>query len=267
MASRQQVLEACRQLLRPIIHVLLLCGVTSREFADLAKSAYVDVASKKFGKRGRLTNVSRTAVLTGLSRREVRKQRELLAEVAPVPSGYVAKASLVLSTWHLDPEFLAKKGVPARLLLEGERRSFASLVQRCAGADVPATTLLKELIDAGAVRVRARGELEVLQRNFIPHPMHEKLVRLWGSVIADVANTYVHNLTKSPEAQARFERAAVNDRIDPRALPEFRKFLEREGQQFLERADVWLTAHQLSQNDDRSDMALRLGVGTYHIQD
>ena len=267
IASRQHVLAASRQLLRPVVHVLLLCGISWREFADVAKGAYVEVASKKFGKRGRLTNVSRTAVLTGLSRREVRKQRELLAETTPVPGGYVAKASLVLSTWHLDPEFLDKKGAPARLRLEGERRSFVALVQRCAGADVPATALLKELVDAGAVRLRARGELEVLQRNFIPHPMDAKLIRLWGSVLADVANTYVHNLTQSAKTPARFERAAVNDRIDPRALPEFRKFLEREGQQFLERADAWLSANQLAQDDDRADAAVRLGVGTYHIQD
>jgi hypothetical protein len=172
-----------------------------------------------------------------------------------------------LSTWHLDPEFLDKKGRPARLPVEGERRSFAALVQRCAGGDVPATTLLKELIEAGAVRARGKGQLEVLQRNYIPHPMDEKLVRLWGSVLADVATTYVHNLTKSPKTPPRFERAAVNDRIDPRAVPEFRKFLEREGQAFLERADAWLTAHQLLPKDARGDAVIRLGVGTYHVQD
>lgn len=267
LASRQQLLEASRQWLHPIAHVLIRGGVTWREFAELAKAAYVHVATEKFGKRGRPTNVSRTAVLTGLARRDVRKQRELLVQAPPVLSGYVTKASLVLSTWHLDPEFLDKKGHPARLPVEGKRRSFASLVQRCAGGDVPATTLLKELIDAGAVRVRGKGELEVMQRNYIPHPMDEQLVRLWGSVLADIATTYVHNLTKPAKSPARFERAAVNDRIDPRAVPEFRKFLEREGQAFLERADAWLTAHQLPPEDHRADAAIRLGVGTYHVQD
>jgi hypothetical protein len=267
IASRRQVLAAARQLLYPVVHVLIRGGVTWREFADLTRAAYVDVASRKFGKRGRLTNVSRTAVLTGFSRREVRKQRELLAHTEPIPGGYVTKASLVLSTWHLDPEFLDAKGRPVRLPVEGERRSFSSLVQRCAGGDVPTTTLLKELIDSGAVRMRAKGQLEVLQRNYIPHPMDEQLVALWGSVLADVATTYVHNLTKAPRTQPRFERAAVNDRIDPRAVPEFRKFLEREGQAFLERADAWLTAHQLPPDGRGDGDTIRLGVGTYHIQD
>jgi hypothetical protein len=266
-ASSQQVLQASRQWLRPVIHVLLRCGVTWREFADLARATYVEVASAKFGKRGRPTNVSRTAVLTGLSRRDVRKQRELLAGVPPAPGGYVTKASLVLSAWHQDPEFLDSKGRPALLPLEGAQRSFAALVHRCAGSDVPATTLVKELISAGAVRARPDGRLQVLQRNYIPHPMDEHLIRLWGSVLADVATTYAHNLTKTPRHTARFERAAVNDRIDVRAVPEFTKFLEQEAQGFLERADAWLTEHQVPVETQREAETVRLGVGTYHIQD
>jgi hypothetical protein len=178
----------------------------------------------------------------------------------------VTKASLVLSAWYQDLEFQDGKARPALLPLEGAERSFAALVHRCAGSDVPATTLLKELISAGAVRVRPDGRLQVLQRNYIPHPMDEHLIRLWGSVLADVATTYVHNLTKTPRHPARFERAAVNDRIDVRALPEFTRFLEREAQEFLERADAWLTEHQIAADEDGAE-TIRLGVGTYHIQD
>ncbi len=250
-----------------MIHVLLRCGVTWREFADLARATYVEVASAKFGKRGRLTNVSRTAMLTGLSRRDVRKQRELLSGAPPAPSGYVTKASLVLSAWHQDPDFQDGKGRPALLPLEGAPRSFAALVHRCAGSDVPATTLLKELISAGAVRSRSNGRLQVLQRNYIPHPMDEHLIRLWGSVLADLATTYAHNLTKAAKQAPRFERAAVNDRIDVRAQPEFTQFLEREAQAFLERADAWLSAHQVGVDEEGEAETVRLGVGTYHIQD
>jgi hypothetical protein len=266
-ASQEHVLRASRQWLRPVVHVLLRCGVTWREFAELAKTTYVEVATTQFGKRGRPTNVSRTSVLTGLARRDVRKQRELLAGAPPPPGGYVTKASLVLSAWHQDPEFLDRKGRPIPLPVEGEQRSFTALVQRCAGGDVPVSTLLKELKSAGAVRPRNDGRLEVLQRNYIPHPMDEQLIRLWGSVLADIAATYSHNLTKGPKAAARFERAAVNDRIDVQALPEFRKFLEGEGQAFLERVDAWLTAHQVPADAGDVRATVRLGVGAYHIQD
>ena len=213
-----------------------------------------------------------TAVLTGLARRDVRKQREVVAEAPDPGLGYVTKASLVLSAWHLDPDFLDKKGQPARLRPDGEGASFASLVQRCAGSDVPATTLLKELLSSGAVRQRTDGRLEVLKRSYIPTAMDEQLIRLWGSVLADVATVYAHNLTRASRSPPRFERAAVNGRIDATALPKFRVFLEQEGQAFLEKVDAWLTAHQAPTDGEAaprrgSVKTLRLGAGLYHIQD
>ena len=266
IATRQQVLAATRQWLRPVIGVLLRCGVTWREFSELSKTTYVEVATRHFGRRGRPTNVSRTAVLTGLVRRDVRKRREMLTRAGEEPGAYVTKASLVLSAWHLDDEFLDSKGRPQALSLDGEAPSFPSLVLRCGGSDVPATTLLKELVRAGAVNLRPDGRVEAVKRNYIPHSMDEKLIRLWGSVLADVATTYVHNLTRSGKVPARFERAAVNDHVDVKALPEFRLFLEAEGQAFLERVDAWLIEHQAKPGESRQN-PIRVGVGVYHVQD
>ena len=84
-------------------------------------------------------------------------------------------------------------------------------------------------------------------------------------MLSDIGHTYEHNLLREQGSPPRFERAAVNDRIDPAALPAFRAFLEQEGQAFLERADAWLTAHSLP--DDAPDGGIRLGVGVYHVQD
>ncbi len=222
----------------------------------------------QFGKRGRPTNVSRTAVLTGLGRREVRKQREHLEAAPEVLSGYVTKASLVLSAWHLEPEFLDAHGHPKLLPAEGPSATFEALVRRCGGSDVRPSTLLKELRSAGAIRVLPDGRLEALQRNYIPHAMDEQLIRLWGTVLADMATTYVHNLTRTGKVPPRLERAAVNNRIARAALPEFRKFLDQEGQAFLERLDVWLSEHEVKGGTDHPDSdTIRLGAGVYHIQD
>ncbi len=268
-ATTSQALAATRQWLKPAIHVLLRCGVPWREFSELAKSVYVEVATARFGKRGRPTNVSRTAMLTGLPRRDVRKQREKLAtEKEPGLTGYVSKASLILTAWHLDPEFLDSAGKPRLLPQEGERGSFAALMRRCGGGDVRPTTLLKELVSAGAVRQRADGRVQALKRHYVPHTMDEELLRLWGTVLADIAATGDHNLTRGPKEPPRFERAAVNDRIPAKVVAEFRQFLNQEGQAFLERVDAWLTAHQVTHEQEQAGVAItRLGAGAYHIQD
>jgi len=267
-ASTAQALAASRQWLKPVVHVLLRCGVTWREFSELAKTTFVEVATSQFGKRGRPTNVSRTAMLTGLARRDVRKQREVLQAAPEAPTGYVTKAALVLSAWHLDPDFLDASGSPKALPLEGDGASFASLVRRCGGGDIGTSALQRELRSVGAIGELADGRLVPLMRNYMLQVMDEQLIRMWGSVLADVAMTYVHNLTRAARTPARFERAALNDGVARSALPEFRKFLDAEGQAFLERVDAWLTAHEVKAGEGTEGAErIRLGVGVYHIQD
>jgi hypothetical protein len=48
-------------------------------------------------------------------------------------------------------------------------------------------------------------------------------------------------------------------------VAEFRKFVENEGQAFLERIDAWLTEHE-NESDDSQAKTLRLGVGAYLIE-
>jgi hypothetical protein len=268
LASTDQVLSSTHQWLKPLVHVLLSCGITWREFAELAKSTYVEVATDNFGKRGRPTNVSRTAVLTGLVRRDVRKHRQILSKAPNTPSGYVTKASLVLSAWHLNQNFLDKHGRPAILRMSGKGKTFDALIEQAGGSDVRSSTLLKELVSAGAVRVRSDGRLQALQRDYIPHSIDEQLIRLWGTVVADVATTYVHNLTRTAKAGKRLERSAVNDRMPASAVPVFAQMLQQEAQGFLERIDQWLTAHETKLGTDPTPgLAVRLGVGLYQIQD
>ena len=69
------LLASARLLLRPIVRVLLRGGVPFREFSEVAKFTYVEIATNEFGIRGRPTNVSRTAILTGLNRRDVARIR------------------------------------------------------------------------------------------------------------------------------------------------------------------------------------------------
>jgi hypothetical protein len=268
--DKETVIHATRRWLRPAIYVLLLCGVTWNEFCALAKTIYVEVATVRFGKRGRPTNVSRTAMLTGLTRRDVRLVRERAAAGKPDVTIYASKASQILSLWHLDPEFLDKRGAPRALPLEGDGPTFIELLRRSGAGDIPVTTVMRELLSVKAIREREDGRLEVLQRNYIPRATDEQLIRLWGTVLGDVANTYVHNITRSPRTAPRFERAAKNEQIPLALAPEFRQFLEREGQAFLERVDAWLAEHQVDPapaNDDDRPRTTRMGAGVYQIQD
>lgn len=262
----------CRALLQPVARLLLHCGMTWKEFAEIAKTAFVKGATEEFGIRGRPTNVSRVSILTGIGRREVRKQRAAIEEEAPSPT-YLNSATRVLSGWHQDRDFLDGAGKPLELYANGSESGSGSAgttfeeLWRRYGGDVPVGALLKELVSVGAVEEAAPGRLRVIARAYIPRKFDVQKMLRAGDVLEDFGNTVVHDLTCAPEEPLRFERRATHALVDARALPEFRAMLEREGQALLERIDAWLTAHAVPEAETSTRRTVRLGAGLYHIQD
>ena len=260
--DKLQTLGFLGAVLEPVIRLVLRTGVTWKEFAELSKAKFVEVATADFGIRGRPTNISRVAILTGMDRRDVRKLRKPPEEVAP--KGYQSKASQILAAWHHEPEFVNTDGQPVLLPVEGEGPTFSTLVRRYAPA-LPVKAMVKELRSAQAIEELSDGRLRALKRTFVPSGVSVERLRLWSSVLSDVANTIEHNFSRDPREPVRFERRALHLRVDRNALPEFRELLEKEGQALLERIDDWLVAHQAK--EFAGDDGIRLGVGIYHIED
>ncbi|MGB5102237.1 MAG: DUF6502 family protein [Steroidobacteraceae bacterium] len=260
-SSERPIVVACRLWLRPVTRWLLRSGITWKEFAELARQAFVDTATDEFGLRGRKTNVSRVALLTGLARREVRRLRETSARV-PAARGEESlnHASRVLSGWHLDHEFLEPDGGPRLLPATGPAPSFEVLLKRYAG-DIPVTALVKELVKSGSIERLDDGSYRALRRFYMPTPMDGRAIERAGSVLADIATTVEHNLSHNEREPSRFEGRAQSRRVDARDLPAFRAFVEREAQALLERVDDWLNTHEAPADAK----AVRLGVGVYAI--
>jgi hypothetical protein len=144
----------------------------------------------------------------------------------------------------------------------GEHGSLAELLRRYAG-DIPATALVKELVRSGSIERLKDGSYRALRRYYMPRTMDGRAVERSGSVLADLATTVEHNLSREPDEPSRFEGRAQNRHIDPRQLPAFRAFVEREAQAMLERVDDWLSTHEAQ----AGEASLRLGIGVYAIHD
>ena len=264
-SAERPIIRACRRWLRPVARWLLGSGVTWREFAELSREAFVDTATEEFGLRGRPTNVSRVALLTGLTRRDVRRVRaESEARTVDDIEEPLNHGTRVLSGWHLDADYLEEDGRPRVLPATGPVPSFESLLRRYAG-DIPTTALVKELLRSGSIEKLPGGQYRVLRRYYMPRLMDARAVERSGSVLADLAATLEHNLSRGARAPSRFEGRAQNRHIDPRHLPAFRAFVEREAQGFLERVDDWLSTHESQPADGAA--TLRLGVGVYAIHE
>lgn len=255
--------SSCRALLRPVASVVLKCGMTWREFSELSKSVFVSVASEEFGIRGRPTNVSRVSILTGISRKEVKRQRELLAAPASPASPKTTDATRLLSGWHQDPDYVSNDGTPLALAPKGPAPSFESLFASY-GGDTPEQTLLRELLKAGSVEKDNEDRYIAKRRYHMPVEMDAGSIRFFGTNLFDHASTLSNNVTGDADRR-RLEGFAVDDRIHPDAVQEFRAYLDQRGQQFLEEVDDWLNQHRLDPNESETT-PVRLGLGVYAIE-
>ena len=260
---KRNVLLAFRAIFRPVAGILLRAGVTWREIVDVAKPTYVEVATNDFGIKGRPTNVSRVSILTGLTRREVSRIRKLLNEDDPSFADSMNHATRVLTGWHTDREFSEHHNTPKTLPREGAECSFETLCKRYVG-DVPPSTMLKELLHVGAVETDGNGMLVAKMRTYMPRQLDEAQILSSGSVLEDLGNTVSYNLFRTTDDLPRFERRATNTHVRASAIPAFQKFLETEGQAFLERVDGWLSEHEAT--GDVKEETVRLGLGTYWIE-
>lgn len=270
---KETVLSACRHLLAPIVGILLRNGVTYKELANLCKQIYVQVAAKEFGIRGRDTNLSRIAILTGIDRKEVSRIKEDLKnnDESDASQKGQDRMTRVLSGWHQDKDFLETDGTPKALPIESESCSFTQLVKRY-GGDMPAVTILKEFKRCAVVTQDDEGNLRVAKRYYVPSQSDPSALLRAGSVINDLSSTLYYNLYQADSSQTNplhFERRATNTQISPEKAEAFRQFVEQEGQAFLEKIDAWLTENESKANEGTATQevqTIRLGVGTYLIE-
>ena len=266
--SRSYIKSTLRKILSSVVRIMLRNGITYREFCEVSKEVFVEVASKDYGIRGRETNVSRVSVLTGIDRKEVKRVKDLLLDHPQVHQAQQKQDRItrVLTAWHQDTAYLNQAQSPLILPIEGQD-SFTSLAKAYAG-DVPIRALLKEMLRVGVVEEVESEKIKVLKREFIPAQSDPEAMLRASSVIHDLGSTLHHNLYEggSEDHPLRFERRASNIYIDPEHIPEFREFVAKEGQAFLECIDAWLSEHEVADHSNTTN-TIRAGVSTFAFEE
>jgi hypothetical protein len=257
--------SAIEQLLRPLCRLLLRHSMSYGAFEEIAKRVYVDVAQQDAGLEGKKPTISRIAVLSGLTRKEVQRLlAEPEAQSTEVSDRY-NRAARVLTGWVRDAEFLDRKGKPRTLDVDGDL-GFAALVKRYSG-DIPLRAILDELVRVGAVRERPDSRLELVTHAYVPHASAVDKLGILGSDVADLVTTIDHNLQHGG-SDARFQRKVMYDAMPQSALPAFRKLSANQAQALLERLDRWLAAHEMNPPPEGHDVRrARVGMGIYYFEE
>ena len=263
----RSIIKACPVLMRPIIRILLKAGINYKQFAKITREVFVEVASEEFGINGRQTNISRVAILTGISRSEVTKIRHKYEENGDIELPQtVSNVGRLLSGWHVDPEYIDPEGKPLLLTVEGSKPNFKTLMQKY-GGDIPVTAMLKELKQVQAIELQESGMIKVLQRYFVPINYDENRIFNLIDDFVDLGNTSFYNFTRDPGDDSYFQRKVTNDYVSESAYSEFQKMVNEKGMNLLEEFDDWLARHEVSSEDLKKSKKIRLGLGMYFIHE
>jgi Family of unknown function (DUF6502) len=204
------VLGAMARLLRPLVKMLIQKGISYDQAADILRKTYCDVAfDGEFALPGRKQTDSRVSVLTGLTRKDVARLKEMPLD-SPGLIGTHNRATRVVTGWWLDYPSEGTASGAAPLSIEGEKKSFAEMVRKYSG-DMPVRAVLDELVRTGAVQIRG-DQVELVSRRYIPEAGEINRIEYLGIDVAELIATISHNLN-APADKTHLQRKVYYDNI------------------------------------------------------
>jgi hypothetical protein len=267
-AVQTRLLRAIYATLRPISRLLIRSGITYSQFAEISKIAFVVEANRERDTSGRLVNASRIALKTGISRKEVRRIRELKQGSRRSDALFDSSAACaqLLHLWYTDPKYLDSSGHPLQLAMFEPAPSFSELVRSVAG-DVPLGAVKAELKQAGAVVELSDGTLQVLKQYYVPDNFDEKaLTAIVGSLFTVAAATE-HNANPERTTDGFLQRFAWSTSLPSQSVELFRHWSRIQATDFVESMDRWLGAHEPPESTKAEWSSNQLvGIGVYYYE-
>ncbi len=235
---------ALKLMLKPLVRLLIAQGVTHAEFSESAKEVYVESALRDFEVEGRV-NKSRVAILTGLTRKEVKNVIDRVTFEDSRDKKY-SRPERVLAGWFNDPMYTGPYGIPLDLPYVSNSQdepTFTELVKSYSG-DMAPKQMLDELLRSGSV-VEVDGRYKAVRRNYVHEALSPKLIRRLGEIGYRVFSTAAKNIDKEAEGSGYFDRQVFADEgCTQNVIDLFDQYIKERGQNFLEELDVWFSANE-----------------------
>jgi len=264
--NHNALFAAVLKLLRPLTRILLRNGIPYRTFADLARWVYVDVATDEFGIEGRKQTDSRVSIITGLSRKEVRRLKQVNFPTNEEALFRFNRAARVIAGWVKDKRFVDAAGKPKELSIASGHSNFSQLV-KLYGGDVPVRAVLDELMDVSAVQMLANGNIRLLADSYIPAGDEPAMLGILGTDTAYLIETIDHNIFH-PDNRRFFQRKVEYDNLPAEASEKFRQLSAGKAKKLLELLDRWLAKHDRDVNPEvRGTGRMKAGLGIYYFEE
>ena len=254
-------------MLRPFARILLKRGMSYGEFAEAAKSAFVDAAMTDLALPGRKQTTSRISTITGLSRKEVLRIQNQSETETIEALHKLNRAVRVISGWTTDPTYLGADNKPCPLPFEKATPNFSDLVKSYSG-DITARTIADELTRIGAISQTADGKLQLIRQAYIVQSDTLAQLKLFSDTITEVAGSIEHNMQTQNATEKRFQRKVYYDNIPDDALPELKTNIENNAQACLEEINQILVKYDRDHNKNAQGHGRnKVGLGIYYFEE
>ncbi len=253
--------KSAYQILRPLIRTMIRNGVSCGNFEELVRKAYVDEAFSMGNTNGKpvKTTISSVSAQTGLSRKEVKR----LKEIAKIDHNHndqkYNRATRVISGWTHNKDFLDASSKPVPLRLDNGAPSFANLVKLYSG-DIPAKAMLDLLVNAECVEIN-NDMAFLVKPAYLPGNDSAEIALILGTDTSELIETISHNMVANEDSK-RFQRKVSTLKLDKTAAEAFQKLAAQHSQTLLEDLDAWLSEHEAENSEDSQYVS----VGIYYYE-
>ncbi len=236
--------RALSLMFKPLVRLLIAQGVTHAEFSETAKEVYVETALRHFETEGRI-NKSRVAILTGLTRKEVKNVIDRSLSSDRKEKTY-SRPARVLTGWYSDPIFQGPYGIPLELPYDSPDDgvpSFTELVRRYSG-DMAPRQMLNQLLESGSV-VETDGRYKAVNRAYMHSQLSPSSIVRLGEVGYRVFSSAAKNIDRHIDTDRHFDRFVyADDGCTDEVIRAFDEHVRVHGQAFLEEIDVWFSSRR-----------------------
>ncbi len=256
---------ALRAVFEPFAALLLKQPVEVKPVLEILKQSFVRAAFEESGRDDKPASISAVARATGLTRSEVRRIRDELADAPRASEAYSPTEAEATHAWYSQQKFMTPAGTPKDLEFGPGPGSFCELVGELS-TRISAEELLQRLQAGGTVTVTAEGLIRMVSRT---HPIGPNLPKLLINSLAPIASTINKNW-RVALVDALIQRAAHSSTIDPAKIDSVRRVLRDRTASFIEEVDDHLIAHESPSGEpfhDREGRQLsRMGVGAFYFE-
>lgn len=232
--------NAIRMLLRPAVIIALRHGLKIQDLIDYLKISFIELSKDELKNSAQKLSISKIAIMSGLSRREVLRFSDGEPNQATTPK----LLSKVIGQWQLDKRY-SSKGTPKPLSYEGMQSEFFSLVSSVS-KDLNPYTVLFELERIGNV-TRTDGLVELKTKSLNAQRDVEKGWLLLAEDSFDLIEAVQENLS-NPKSLPNLHITTRYDNLLTGALPQIKEWILKKGAEFHASAREYISQYDKDLN-------------------